>query len=549
MRLLSVSVFACLLLIGISPGSAEAVMVDFESPLYTAATTFDGVDGWAHWGDFGGSTVITPDPGGSGDSTVLSGSQSARMTGVGGAPCIMYRQFDAGPTGWDTGSVLSGNMRMSGTSGSVELFYSNAPSTGGTPGGVIATVGGTFTLFGSAEGGYYYDTGVPSFSNRNYFVEMEVDLDENTFTAYVTESGGLREELGTLPFVGTIKKGDYPNSGFILVTREDAVGVYDDLDVSVVDPPPPDPLLPEPVDFEADDYVAGSNVLNVDGWASAIWTADATVTNTTVLEGTKSLRLTGSPHAIMQRNFGEGTTVDDGSIVSAMMMADGPVDSKAEFHYSHNEASLSTPAGIVGKVGGNFWIFGKQDGEVVTPEGIETTVPFESNVEYLLELQLDFTNLTFDSYVTDLTNGGDRTFLGEAELWFDEETSGIPVPTDGTNAGYIVVTRNEAVAYYDVFNCVAGELPDLEGDLDGDGFVGSSDLDIVRANWGESVDPGCLLCGDPSGDGSVGSADLDVIRANWGASAAAAVPIVPEPHVAVLAAVGLLLGGLLGRRR
>ena len=86
------------------------------------------------------------------------------------------------------------------------------------------------------------------------------------------------------------------------------------------------------------------------------------------------------------------------------------------------------------------------------------------------------------------------------------------------------------------------ETPQLDGDLDGDGFVGSSDLDIVRANWGESVDAGCRLCGDPSGDGLVGSADLDIIRGNWGASANPAA--VPEPGVCLLIAFGTLIMAL-----
>ncbi len=86
--------------------------------------------------------------------------------------------------------------------------------------------------------------------------------------------------------------------------------------------------------------------------------------------------------------------------------------------------------------------------------------------------------------------------------------------------------------------------PGLEGDLDADGFVGSADLDIVRAHWGQTVEAGCLSCGDPSGDGLVGSADLDIIRANWGAGAQAAVP---EPTFGVLTALGMLLIGL--RRR
>jgi len=74
----------------------------------------------------------------------------------------------------------------------------------------------------------------------------------------------------------------------------------------------------------------------------------------------------------------------------------------------------------------------------------------------------------------------------------------------------------------------------LPGDLNGDGMVGSADLDIVRGNWGNTVTPGDLAAGDPSGDGSVGSADLDIVRANWGATAAAAVP---EPSVLMLVVV------------
>ena len=83
----------------------------------------------------------------------------------------------------------------------------------------------------------------------------------------------------------------------------------------------------------------------------------------------------------------------------------------------------------------------------------------------------------------------------------------------------------------------------LDGDLNGDGLVGSADLDIVRAHWGTSTTPGDLLSGDPSGDGSVGSADLDIVRANWGATSAASVP---EPCTWILM---LSLAGLVVARR
>ena len=76
----------------------------------------------------------------------------------------------------------------------------------------------------------------------------------------------------------------------------------------------------------------------------------------------------------------------------------------------------------------------------------------------------------------------------------------------------------------------------IEGDLDGDGFVGSSDLDLVRANWGTAVSG--EENGDANGDGTVNSADLDVIRANWGQGTPAAVP---EPGIFLLLAGAILL--------
>ena len=62
----------------------------------------------------------------------------------------------------------------------------------------------------------------------------------------------------------------------------------------------------------------------------------------------------------------------------------------------------------------------------------------------------------------------------------------------------------------------------IPGDLDGDGQVGGSDLDVIRANWGQTVPPWSFADGDPSGDGMVGGADLDIVRANWGETAPAA---------------------------
>ena len=62
----------------------------------------------------------------------------------------------------------------------------------------------------------------------------------------------------------------------------------------------------------------------------------------------------------------------------------------------------------------------------------------------------------------------------------------------------------------------------LPGDLNGDGTVNTTDLDLIRGNWGSTVTAGDLAAGDASGDGLVGGEDLDIVRANWGAIQAAA---------------------------
>ena len=67
----------------------------------------------------------------------------------------------------------------------------------------------------------------------------------------------------------------------------------------------------------------------------------------------------------------------------------------------------------------------------------------------------------------------------------------------------------------------------LSGDLDGDGFVGITDTNVVLSNWNQSVPPGNAQA-DPSGDGFVGIEDLNLVLGNWNAGTPPTVAV-PEP--------------------
>jgi hypothetical protein len=77
----------------------------------------------------------------------------------------------------------------------------------------------------------------------------------------------------------------------------------------------------------------------------------------------------------------------------------------------------------------------------------------------------------------------------------------------------------------------------LEGDLDGDGFVGISDLNLVLGNWNKSVPPGNPLA-DPTGDGFVGISDLNMVLGNWNAGTPPTATAIPEPATMTLLCIG-----------
>ena len=86
---------------------------------------------------------------------------------------------------------------------------------------------------------------------------------------------------------------------------------------------------------------------------------------------------------------------------------------------------------------------------------------------------------------------------------------------------------------------LSAPLP-LIGDLNGDGYVGQDDLNIVLGNWGQNVPPGNRLLGDSSGDGFVGQNDLNHVLGDWGQEATGGLAAIPEPAGFLTASIGSL---------
>jgi len=126
-----------------------------------------------------------------------------------------------------------------------------------------------------------------------------------------------------------------------------------------------------------------------------------------------------------------------------------------------------------------------------------------------------------------------------------------PEPFGGLLGGPLLL-YDEALDAEAVRALCGAEVESLAGDLDGDGFVGGDDLDLVRSFWGQNVTPGDKASGDASGDGFVGGDDLDCVRTDWGQGlppAPSKTRPVPEPGVFVMLALLLPLAGVLGRRK
>ncbi len=276
--------------------------------------------------------------------------------------------------------------------------------------------------------------------------------------------------------------------------------------------------------------------------------------NDTVLDSGAWITLgeSGTPATI---EAGNGLTLDFGGNITGYGSIDTPDDpsrpTTINGHITGN--SVLQPITLNGYIKG----VGTLDNVVITgtdAPGFSTTTVYRGSVEYAGTLLIEVGGTTIGSYDR-IEHSGIATLGGTLEVQLINGYT----PALGDSIGFLFANGGYGGSFTDTL------LPDLsgmglgwllnpggstvfleviaalEGDLNGDGFVGLDDLDIVLINWNQNVPPADTRA-DPSGDGYVGLDDLDIVLGNWNAGTPPCVQTLapfPEPYVVVLWLIGV----------
>ncbi len=159
----------------------------------------------------------------------------------------------------------------------------------------------------------------------------------------------------------------------------------------------------------------------------------------------------------------------------------------------------------------------------------------------------DESSLAGAAYVFDLTTGEQIAKLNASDTQAIDYFGGAVTVMNNTAA--IGARGNNTADGVDAGAAYLFDLSQpLKGDIDGDGFVGINDLNLVFANWNQGIPPANPLA-DLTGDGFVGIDDLTLILSNWntGTPPASQAPL-PEPASATFLLVAFL-AAFTGRTR
>ena len=170
------------------------------------------------------------------------------------------------------------------------------------------------------------------------------------------------------------------------------------------------------------------------------------------------------------------------------------------------------------------------------PDDLSFTLPstYQINFDQIRVNRL----LSYKQALHDLAMADDR--ISYVEIWDNG-----PSALDAEDLNYIHdgvhPSREGSMLYGSIFMDQLLETSALSGDLNGDGFVGVDDLDIILANWNVQFQDSWVYVGtprdyraDPTYDGYVGLDDLDIVLAHWNTGTPPQATHTPEPAAAAL---------------
>lgn len=145
----------------------------------------------------------------------------------------------------------------------------------------------------------------------------------------------------------------------------------------------------------------------------------------------------------------------------------------------------------------------------------------------------DESSLAGAAYVFDLTTGEQLAKLNAPDTQAIDHFGGAVTLMNNTAA--IGARGRNTADGVDAGTAYLFDLsPPAPADLDGDGFIGISDLNLIFANW-NLYTPIANPLADPTGDGYVGFDDLNLVLNNWNTgSPPASANINPEPASATI---------------